>query len=661
MTTEKSTQSVPEEQVSKIAEDVTVVANVANELVEEPVQESKAEDAEKPCAETFIDFSDEEAHLAANSSDFNLGEEIADEQTNDEVKDSSVETISSKTKDELIEMFGQLLESKPVQSIRKDVEVIKISFYKIHRTELDLAKKTFVDAGGNIEDFDIQIDNSEQKFKELFMQYRKKRDEFVNIIEQQKESNLVIKLKIIEDLKELINSGERLDQTFTAFRELQQRWKDVGLVPQTKAKDLWETYNLYVEKFYDFIKINKELRDLDLKRNYEAKLILCEETEALVIEPSIVSAFYKLQKLHEQWREIGPVTNEYKELLWSRFKEASSRINKQHQEYFEGLKEEQKRNLDIKNELCINTEALVNGAFSSRKDWNKASEKLIEIQKIWKTIGFAPKKDNSTIYERFRNACDNFFEQKRNFYLHIKTEMEHNFELKNEICQIAESLKESQEWKKSTEELILLQKRWKDIGPVSRRHSDAMWKRFRSACDEFFKNKSTHFSTVDEQYQLNLVAKLAILEEIETCDMSAVNFNTIKELQRRWSEIGFVPIKEKEKIQNKYKSAMDKLFTTLRGSDKERQMDKFKSKIHNIKGKGGEKKINYERDRLYNKIKQLETDIALLENNIGFFSKSKNAESMIKDVRNKIDRAKQEMKATIEMVQMIDNQDKEKE
>ena len=659
MTTEKSNLSAPEEQVSKIAEDVTIAATTANELAKNPVQDIQAENGESPCTETFVDFADEDAQLAANASDFNLGDEIADEQSTDNSKESSTTDMSSKTKDELIDMFGQLLESKPVQSIRKSVEAIKIAYYKLHRTELDLAKRTFLDAGGKEEDFDIKIDNTEQRFKELFMQYRTKRDEFVSIIDKQKESNIVIKLQIIEDLKELINSGERLDQTFTQFRELQNRWKDTGLVPQSKAKDLWETYNLYVEKFYDFIKINKELRDLDLKRNYEAKIILCEETEALVIEPSIVSAFYKLQKLHDHWREIGPVPNEHKEALWNRFKEASSRINKQHQEHFEGLKEEQNRNLEIKSELCLNTEALTTSAFSSRKEWNKASEKLIEIQKLWKTIGFAPKKDNSAIYERFRNACDNFFEQKRNFYLHIKTEMDHNFELKSEICQVAESLKESQQWKKSTEELIQLQKRWKEIGPVSRRHSDAMWKRFRSACDEFFKNKSTFFSTVDEAYQQNLVAKLAVLEEIEKCNLEEIDFNTIKDIQRRWSELGFVPIKEKERVQNQYKAAMDKLFSSLRGSDKERQMDKFKSKLHDIKGKGSDRKVGYERDRLSNKVKQLEADIALLENNIGFFAKSKNAESMINGVKHKIERAKQEMKSTIEMIKLIDKKDKE--
>ena len=247
---------------------------------------------------------------------------------------------------------------------------------------------------------------------------------------------------------------------------------------------------MYVENFYNFIKINKELRDLDLKKNYEAKLQLCEEADALVLETSVITAFHKLQKLHEQWREIGPVANEYKEPLWDRFREASSKINKRHQEYFDNIKEEQKRNLELKTQLCVRTEELSEASPTTRKEWNKASEQLIEIQKVWKTIGFAPKKDNTKIYERFRTACDRFFENKRNFYLQTKAEMENNLLLKNEICAAAEAVMDSEQWKKTTDELIALQKKWKEIGPVSRRHSDAVWKRFRTACDHFFERKA---------------------------------------------------------------------------------------------------------------------------------------------------------------------------
>jgi exonuclease VII small subunit len=358
--------------------------------------------------------------------------------------------------------------------------------------------------------------------------------------------------------------------------------------------------------------------------------------------------------LHEQWREIGPVAAEHRESIWERFKEASSRINRQHQEYFEGIKEEQKKNLALKTELCEKAEALSSEMLTTRKEWNKASERLIEIQKVWKTIGFAPKKDNTKIYERFRSACDRFFELKRAFYEGIKTEMEHNLQLKVEICEAAEAIKDSEQWKKSSDELISLQKRWKEIGPVSRRHSDAVWKRFRAACDHFFARKGAHFAGVDAEHADNLAKKTALLEEIESFDITGGSIESIKEFQRRWSEIGYVPIKEKEALQKRYRAAIDKLFAVLRNGDRERGVERFRNKINGLKGQGG--KLRNERERLYNKVKQLESDIATLENNIGFFSRSKGAEALIRDVENKIQRAKQEMAETIEKINLIDNQ-----
>ena len=499
-------------------------------------------------------------------------------------------------------------------------------------------------------------DPAELRFKDLFREYRRLRDEFVAGLEAAKEENLKIKLQIIEELKELASSDEMLNQTFNKFRELQHRWKETGVVPQQNVKDLWETYNLHVENFYNFIKINKELRDLDVKKNYEQKLALCEQAEALVLEPSIVEAFHKLQKLHDEWREIGPVANEYKEVLWNRFKEASSRINKQHQEFFENIKQEQLRNLELKSELCVKAEELAQQPLTSRKEWNKASEKLFEIQKVWKTIGFAPKKDNNAIYERFRNACDKFFEAKRTYYAGLKGEMEHNLQLKTELCEAAEALRDSEEWKKTTDELIALQAKWKQTGAVSRRYSDQIWKRFRAACDAFFERKSRHFAAVDDQYGENLRRKEALLEEMAAADILAGGFEMIRDFQRRWGEIGFVPIKQKEAIQKRYKEVVDKMFDTLRSSERDRSMDRFKEKVSSLKATG-DRRLRTERDRLYNKVRQLEQDIALLENNIGFFSKSKNAEAMIAEVRAKIERAKQEMQAAIEKVKLIDQEE----
>lgn len=655
MATEKTTLSVPEEQIS-MADDAQT-----NPVVDQTTPEATnvADDNEAEAQHEVIDFSQEEAELAAQAPEFDLGDEpheTESEQEKNEQVDATQYDLTNKSEDQLVELFAALLESKPVQSLRRDAEAIKIAFYKLHRVRVEQLKKSFVDAGGNAEEFEAPQDAAEVRLKELFVEYRHRRDEFLATLEQNKEHNLQIKLKIIEDLKELINSSETINHTFNAFRDLQQRWKETGIVPQANIKDLWETYNLHVENFYNFIKINKELRDLDLKRNYEAKIELCEQAEALLMEPSIVNAFHRLQKLHDQWREIGPVAKEYKEVLWDRFKEASSRINKQHQDYFEGLKDEQKKNYDLKAELCVKTEELLSKVLTTRKEWNKASDKLIEIQKVWKTIGFAPKKENAKIYERFRQACDKFFELKRNYYLQLKAEMEHNLHIKNEICELAESLMVNEDWKKTTDELIALQKRWKEVGPVSRRHSDAVWKRFRTACDGFFERKSKHFSSVDSEYDNNLIRKRELLAEMEACDIASGGFDAIKDFQRRWSEIGFVPIKQKDSIAKRYKEVVDKMFNELRGGEHDRQMDRFKGKVASLKS-SGDRRLKFERERLYNKVKQMEADIALLENNIGFFSKSKNAEAMIKDVRAKIARAKEDMEAAIAKINLIDKQE----
>ncbi len=625
--------------------------------VKEEASEAKEAEEEQQPTET-VDFSDEEAELAAQSSDLDLGDEDEEAEADEEGKDgkpSSELDLASKSKAELTDLLARLLEEKPIQSLRRDAEAIKVAFYKLHRADVEAARKSYTDAGGDPETFEAPADEQELRLKELVREYRRRRDEFLASLEQSKEENLKTKLEIIEELKNLVNGSETVGQTFNAFRDLQQRWRDTGPVPQSGVKDLWETYNHHVENFYSYIKINKELRDLDLKKNYEAKIALCEEAEALLLEPSVITAFHKLQKLHDEWRETGPVANEFKEAVWERFREASGRINKQHQGYFDSIKDEQKKNLDLKAELCEQTEALAAEPYTTRKEWNKASDKLLEIQKVWKTIGFAPKKNNAKVYERFRIACDGFFEAKRGYYNQLKTEMEHNLQLKNEICEMAESLQESDDWKKTSDDLIALQKRWKEIGPVPRRHSDAVWKRFRAACDKFFEKKNTHFSGVEGGYKENLEKKRALLAGAEERGFDGITFEDIKEFQRKWSEIGFVPIKQKDAIQKQYKEIVDKMFTTLRGGEQQRSMDKFKSRVTTLKSTG-DKRLRFERERLYNKVTQLESDIATLENNIGFFGNSKNAEAMVADVREKIERAKTEMAQTIEKIQLIDKE-----
>lgn len=663
MATEKPTLAAPEEQVSREAEDVQsnpapTEPVVENSVVAAPVAEPAAmleTVVETDPESSQIDFADEEAVLAAQQAGLEIEGVTAEEAEQLDVEVSVEEKFAGKSKEELLEQFDRMLAEQPVQAIRRDVEALKIAFYRLRRAEVETARRAFIDGGGSEEEFVPTVDGAEVRLKELFKEYRRRRDEFIANLEAEKEQNYRTKLAIIDELKELVDSDETLNHTFNKFRELQQRWKETGPVPLQQVKDLWETYNLHVENFYNFIKINKELRDLDLKKNYEQKAALCEQAEALVLEPSVIEAFHKLQKLHDAWRETGPVANEFKETLWERFKAASSRINKQHQEHFEALKAEQVKNLELKTELCAAAEELNAQPSTTRKEWNKASERLLEIQKTWKTIGFAPKKDNNRIYERFRAACDKFFEAKRAFYAGVKTEMEHNLQLKVELCEQAEALSESEDWKATTEELIALQARWKEIGAVSRRHSDVVWKRFRVACDKFFERKASHFSGVDSQYEENLQKKLALLDEMAAADVAAGGFEVIREFQRRLGEIGFVPIKQKDAIQKRYKAVVDAMFDTLRGSERDRSMNRFRDKVSSLKA-SGDRRLRSERERLYNKVRQMEQEIALLENNIGFFAKSKNADALVADVRAKIDRIRTEMAAAIEKVKLIDRE-----
>ncbi len=569
-----------------------------------------------------------------------------------EQSESAVEAqVVGKSKGELVEMLAQLLESGSVEDIRSQVEQIKTAFYKIHRAQVDARLKEASEQGVEAE---AVADADELRLKELLKKYRDARDKATAESDKVKEDNYRLKCEIIEELKSLISSEETLNVTYTRFRELQARWKEIGQVPQTKVNDLWETYNLHVERFYDFVKINKELRDLDLKKNLEAKQALCEAAEALAEQSNIVEAFRKLQKLHDQWRETGPVAADQKETLWDRFKAASSVINRRHQEHFESLKQEQLKNLEAKTALCEAAEALVATVPASHKEWNKANERLIELQAQWRTVGFAPKKENAKIYDRFRAACDKFFECKHSFYADVKDDMEQNLSLKTALCEAAEALVESEDWKAATDKILELQAEWKKIGTVSRRHADAIWRRFRAACDKFFERKSAHFATVEGGYADNLQKKHALIEEMNAADVKAGGYELIKEFQRRWSEIGFVPIKHKEEIAKLYKAAVDRMFAVVRGADRENSLNRFKDKVNSMR-QNGERRLRSEREKLYNRVRQLEQEVATLENNIGFFSKSKGAESFIAEVEEKIVKAKRDIADTIAKIKLIDD------
>ncbi len=552
-----------------------------------------------------------------------------------------------------------MLDKGSVLEIKDDVDQIKLNFYKKHKAELEKKRKRFLDEGGLPEDFKPEEEPLEKDLKEYLARYKDYKTEYNKNLEVDKQKNLDEKYKIIEEIKDLVNRKESINKTFQEFRELQQRWREAGPVPQQNLNDLWETYHHHIETFYDYIKINQELRDLDLKKNLELKIGLCEKAEELLLEPNVITAFNILQTLHARWREIGPVPAEMRTEIWKRFKETTTTINKKHQEYFLNLKQEQKKNLEAKTLLCEKAEEIAAREIESFQEWEKYSRELVELQKVWRTIGFAPKKDNNKIYKRFRDACDLFFGHKRDFYSQARHEQEDNLQLKLGLCEQAEAFQESTDWKRTTEELIALQKRWKEIGPVPYKQSDKVWRKFRSACDTFFERKSKHFASIDSSYESNLKKKEELIERINNAELTSnteENLAILKEFQREWANIGFVPFEQKNEIQEKYRSAINKKFDALKIDDDKKNLIKFKSKLENISGRqNSDYRIIQERDKFITKVKQLENDIVLWENNIGFFAKSKNADSMIREVQKKINNAKSKIEILTEKIKMIDD------
>jgi len=565
---------------------------------------------------------------------------------------------SGYTKHELVETLSLLIENRPPSEIKDDVERIKILFYKKLKHEAEERKARFLEGGGKIEEYKIYVDQEEHRVKEILEKYKARKTDFSKVQEAEKYENLRKKYDIIDRIKDLVNREESINKTFQEFRNLQNEWHAVGVVPQNSLKDLWETYHHNVEIFYDYIKINKELRDLDLRKNLEAKVRLCEKAEELLLEPNPVNAFRLLQDYHNQWREVGPVPQESKNEIWERFKEATSKVNKRHHEYFENQKDEQRKNLEAKIALCEQVEEINLVELASFKDFDEKAEVVVGLQKMWRTIGFAPKKQNNKVYQRFRNDCDAFFEKKRNFYSENKESQQTNLQLKTDLCVQAEALQESTDWKATSDALIKLQKEWKEIGPVPRKHSEKIWKRFRKACDHFFNLKAEHFASLDTSYEDNLKAKEALISELETFEAEKgiqAAFERLKEIQKKWTDIGFVPFNMKEDITNRYRTALNKQFDKLKIGEDDKNILKYRTKLDNLKANPkASRKVRNERDKFVTKIKQLESDIVLWENNIGFFAKSTNAETMIREVEDKIDNAKKTIKMLEEKVRLID-------
>lgn len=562
-------------------------------------------------------------------------------------------------KADLIMLLERLITEKPVQAIFTDVESIKTNFYKKHRIESDEKKKAFIDAGGIAEDFKPMEDELESIFKQLYKKHKDQKTSYNKQIENEKLDNLKVKYQIIEEIKVLVSSKEKINKTYQDFRELQQRWREVGPVPQTEVAKLWQTYHHHVEMFYDILKLNKESRDLDLKKNLEEKTRLCDRAEELLLEPLVTKAFQKLQDLHTQWREIGPIPNDKQEEVWERFKSITSTINKKHQEYFDGLKQEQENNLEAKTMICEKAEEIINIIAKTPRDWEEKTNELLELQKLWKTIGAVPKKMNVRIFNRFKESCDTFFANKKEFFRHLKEDQNNNLQLKIELCMQVESLKDNTDWRKTTDEIINLQKKWKETGPVPSKHSDLVWKRFRTACDFFFQKKESFMSTIADVEKENLRLKNELIDNINSFtpgEDSNENINKLKSFQNDWTQIGHVPIKNKDDVQKRFREAINRQFSSLKLDKSKIDIMQFKNRVEGYmqEEKPKDKMFN-EKTKIYDRIKSLEADLNLLENNIGFFAKSKNADSLIKDFRDKIEKAKSEINQYKDKLKIIDS------
>ncbi len=681
---EENLSVIPEQNVQVPDEPATEMVSEQKEIKDEQEKAEETKDTvakpeeEKKQADTLKDAvaesGTEEVGISKISEDVkNEGEEeskevkdeneVPEDEESEEVQvdDGGVKEVdySSYSMEDLVSSLNILVHDRPVQSIKNDLEQIKSNFYKKLKLALIKKKEAFLNDGGKDEDFAPVADPLEEKLKDLLNLYKREKSAYNHQIELEKQANLEEKYRIIENIKGLINKEESINKTFQEFRDLQHRWKSIGMVPQAKLKDLWENYHYHVEKFYDYIKINKELRDLDLRKNLESKMALCEKAEKLLEESNVVSAFRTLQKYHEQWREIGPVPHESKEIIWERFRSLTSLINKKHQKHFEDIKASLKKNLELKTALCEKVEAILQEEINSNRDWEKKSNEIVEIQKEWKTIGFAPKKHNTLIYERFRKVCDDFFNKRRAFYAENKEIQQHNLQLKTELCEKAEEVLTSEDWRRTTDYLIDLQKKWKEIGPVPRRYSDKIWKRFRSACDTFFNRKSEYFSNIDQKYDENLKLKKELLEKIrsfEKSDNLDDNFARLKEFQHQWSEIGFVPIKKKDEIMQQYRQAVDHFYDSLKLDEARKSLLRYKNKLEDMDtAPNFRRKLYAEREKFINRLKTLESDIVTWENNIGFFAKSASSNPMIEEVTRKIENAKKNLKILKEKIKMIDD------
>ena len=591
-----------------------------------------------------------------------VSEEITETPAEETIVEKPTENASKlSTKEEVLLRLKEVAQDAE-NANKQELDGLKQTFYKIHNAEIEAAKKTFVENGGAEEEFIAQPSGVEEEFKSLMAAIKEKRSALAAEIEKQKEENLQVKLSIIEELKELVESPDDANKSYNEFKKLQQQWNEVKLVPQAKVNELWKNYQLYVEKFYDILKLNNEFREYDFKKNLEIKTHLCEAAEKLANEQDVVSAFHQLQKLHQEFRDTGPVAKELRDEIWNRFKAASTAVNRRHQQHFEALKESEQHNLDQKTVICEIVEAIEFDQLKTFAAWETKTQEVIALQNKWKTIGFAPQKMNVKIFERFRKACDEFFKKKGEFFKLLKEGMNANLEKKKALCEKAESLKDSTEWKETAEILTKLQKEWKTIGPVSKKYSDAIWKRFITACDYFFEQKGKATSSQHSVEQENLEKKKAIIARLtaidETTDADEAS-KEVRELMKEWNGIGHVPFKEKDRLYKQYHGLIDQLFDRFNISASNKKLSNFKSSIGNIQS-GGSQSLYREREKLVRTYENMKNELQTYENNLGFLTtSSKKGNSLLTEINRKVEKLKSDLELVLQKIKVIDESIKE--
>lgn len=569
-----------------------------------------------------------------------------------------VGAISMLDKHEIIDQLKQLI-ANAEQTKREQIDKLKQAYYKITKAEVEELKRVFIEKGGEEADFETPQDETAPILKELLEEYRQKRSVLHEQEEKQKEDNYTRKLQLIDRLQALIESQDDFNKRYNEYKEIQQKWKELDPVPQEHVRELWRNYQLQSERFYDLVKINNQFRDYDFKKNLELKTSLCETVERLTNEEDVISAYHQLQKLFQQWREIGPVARDLREELWARFKEASATINKRYQSHFEGLRGQEEENLNEKTALCEVVESIDFESLKSFKDWDNKTKEVIELQQKWRTIGFATKKHNNKIFERFRKACDLYFEKKAGYYKTLKKELDTNLELKRGLVEKAEALKESTDWRETTKMMVNIQSEWKKIGPVPRKYTDALWKQFIAACDYFFEQKNKVFSSQKSEETENLERKKLLIEKIQSPDESLPEeeaLTNLKLLIAEFNSIGHVPFKEKDKIYKAFHEAVDKQYDRLNVAQADRRMQQFRSTLTEFTNdEGGQDKLHKEREKLMRMYDRMKNELQTYENNLGFFNiSSKGGSSLVKEMEHKIERLKKEMALIVKKIDAID-------